>query len=258
MKFVQTAERISQVEESDHVIFQRSLFAYHEASKLVGNTMLEVGTGMGYGLEILAPCVTSYIAIDKYSSPLIEQNKDNPDFSFHQMKVPPFSNLQNEWVDHVVTFQVIEHINKDELFIKEIHRILKIGGSLILTTPNIRMSLTRNPWHVREYTVMQLKQLLSGYFKEVNILGVYGNEKVLRYYEENKHSVQQFTRFDVLNLQYWLPRKVLQIPYDLLNRINRRKLLKMSRDETKDISIQDFYLKEADDNCFDLFAIAVK
>ena len=51
MKLIQTAERISHAEASDHVIFQRSIFAYHEAAKIVRQTLLEIGTGMGYGME---------------------------------------------------------------------------------------------------------------------------------------------------------------------------------------------------------------
>ena len=60
-------------------------------------------------------------------------------------------------VDFIVTFQVIEHIQDDEEFIKEIYRVLKAGGKLILTTPNRLMSLSRNPWHVREYSPEEMR-----------------------------------------------------------------------------------------------------
>ncbi len=38
--------------------------------------------------------------------------------------------------------------------------------------------------------------------------------------------VRRITRFDVLDLQHRLPRWMLQLPYDLLNRLNRRRLLR--------------------------------
>ena len=60
------------------------------------------------------------------------------------MNVPPLKFDDNS-IDFVVTFQVIEHIKDDEKFVQEIHRVLKPGGKLILTTPNILMSLSRNP-----------------------------------------------------------------------------------------------------------------
>ena len=258
MKLLQTAERISHEEVSDHVIFQRSIFAYHEASKMVRNTLLEIGTGMGYGMEILAPHVQHYMAIDKYSSELVEKNKDNINFEFYQQSVPPLSGIENSSVDSIVTFQVIEHIQKDVEFAKEVGRVLKPGGKAIFTTPNRKMSLTRNPWHIREYTVNELRELLKPYFSTVEILGVYGNEKIKKYYLENKKAVQKITRFDIFNLQYNLPRFVLQLPYDMLNRMNRKKLMKQGKENIMDISHRDYQLKEADDSCFDLFAVATK
>lgn len=258
MKLLQTAERISHVESSDNVIYQRSVFAYHEAAKLVGKTLLEIGTGMGYGMEILAPHVENYLAIDKYSSDLVEKNKENESFKFLQQSVPPFRGIEDGFVDSIVTFQVIEHIRNDLDFVKEISRVMAKDGKAIITTPNIKMSLTRNPWHIREYTVNGLKDLLHPYFSNVEIYGVFGNEKVMSYYEANKKSVQKYTRFDVLNLQYNLPRFMLQIPYDILNRMNRKKLMDEGSDILKDISVADYFLKKADDSCFDLFAIATK
>ena len=86
----------------------------------------------------------------------------------------------------MITFQVIEHIKKDHLFIQEVKRILKPGGKLIIATPNILMSLTRNPWHVREYTPAQFDTLLSRYFRSVEKYGVFGNEKIMTYYEKTK------------------------------------------------------------------------
>ena len=47
------------------------------------------------------------------------------------MNVPPLKFDDNS-IDFVVTFQVIEHIKDDEKFIQEIHRVLKPGGKLIL------------------------------------------------------------------------------------------------------------------------------
>ena len=136
--------------------------------------------------------------------------------------------------------------------------MLKPGGKLIVTTPNKKMSITRNPWHVREYTVDELKQLLSAYFGKVEALGVFGNEKIKAYYQKNKESVERITRFDIFNLQYRLPRQLLQIPYDILNRMNRKKLLKQNQQLTTGITHEDYYIGQAEDDCFDLFYVATK
>ena len=110
-------------------------------------------------------------------------------------------NIENESFDTLISFQVIEHIKNDKLFIKEIHRILKPGGKALISTPNINMTLTRNPWHIREYTSQQLFDLASRNFKKIIMKGIYGNDKIKKYYDDNKKSVMKFKRLDIFNLE---------------------------------------------------------
>jgi len=260
MKIIQTAERVSQKDQSDNYVFQRSLLAYLEAGKLVSGRVLEIGTGSGYGVEIIAPHAEAFVTVDKYRQSEAERElagqKEN--ITFMQMTVPPLKDIPSNSFDFVITFQVIEHIPEDDFFLKEIHRVLKTGGKLILTTPNRKMSLTRNPWHVREYSIEELERLLVHRFTNVQPLGVFGNAAILDYYERNKQAVKKITRFDIFNLQHRLPRQLLQIPYDLLNRLNRRKLLLNNKELVTGITHEDYHIQAADDSCFDLFFIAEK
>jgi 2-polyprenyl-3-methyl-5-hydroxy-6-metoxy-1,4-benzoquinol methylase len=146
----------------------------------------------------------------------------------------------------------------DDLFIKEIYRVLKPGGKLILTTPNIKLSLTRNPWHIREYTATGLQKLIHRYFNKLNRQGVHGNKKVMAYYEKNKKAVEKITRFDIFNLQYKLPRTWLQVPYDILNRMNRKSLMNKNDQLVNDINFDDYFLSPDVENCLDFFYIAQK
>ncbi|MGB0428250.1 MAG: class I SAM-dependent methyltransferase [Flavobacteriales bacterium] len=256
MNVLQTAERVSEQDLSDNYVFQRSVLAYVEAAKLVSGKVMEIGTGMGYGLKHIASSCDEFVTIDKHQE--IENFEDFPNVKFIQMTIPPFEGIEDNSFDFVISFQVIEHIQDDHLFVKEIHRVLKPGGKFIVTTPNINMSITRNPWHIREYTIDGLKGLLSKYYSEVTCNGVSGNEKVMAYYEENKASVKRITRFDIFNLQYRLPRWMLQIPYDILNRWNRKKILKGNQTLVSDIKMEDYQIKLADESCFDLMYIAQK
>lgn len=254
MKNFQTAERVSHSDLSDNFVFQRSILAYIEASKYISGDVLEIGTGSGYGVEIIAPKAHNFVTIDKHQSDNLSIKKQN--VKFIQMNVPPLRGIGDTSFDFVITFQVIEHIKDDDRFVNEIHRVLKPSGKLIVTTPNRKMSLTRNPWHVREYTVHELENLLLRHFRTVTKLGVYGNDKINKYYAENKLSVEKITKWDIFNLQYLLPRQILQVPYDILNRMNRRKLLQQNTSLVSDIKMDDYRMDLANDMCYDLFYIA--
>lgn len=254
MAKINTAERVSR-EASDNFVFQRSLLAYHAAAERIAGDVLEIGTGSGYGIEVVAPHARRFTTIDKHIPP--QELLARTDVAFRQAVVPPlpFADASFDWV---ITFQVIEHIRRDGEFVREIHRVLRPGGQLIVTTPNAPMSLTRNPWHIREYTAVELRSLLGSEFSSVEALGVSGNARVMEYYEQNRRSVERITRFDILDLQHRLPRRLLQFPYDVLNRINRRRLLKSNTDLTTSIRMDDYRIGPVTDESFDLFFVAEK
>lgn len=254
MAKLHTAERVSRTDASDNYVFQRSILAYHYAAGLVSGDVLEIGTGMGYGIEIIAPSATSYTTIDKscaYDASLPDNTR------FQQMKVPPIG-FADESFDYVISFQVIEHIKRDKDFVKEVSRVLRKGGKFIVSTPNAPMSLTRNPWHIREYTEQQLRDLLAANFSSIEAYGVNGNEKIMQYYEQNRRSVERIMRFDILDLQHRLPRWILQIPYDVMNRLNRRRLLENNNELTRSIKMDDYSIGEISPQSFDLYYIATK
>lgn len=252
---MQSAERVSHTDASDNYVFRRSQLAYHEAARIVSGDVLEIGTGSGYGIAIISPGVRSFTTVDKHDAG--HDLAGYPNVEFSRMTVPPLG-FPDESFDCVITFQVIEHIRRDSAMIREIWRVLRPGGRLVISTPNKEMSLTRNPWHVREYTVDGFRNLLAGCFAEVEALGVFGRENVMEYYDNNRRSVARIARYDVLRFQKWLPRPLLRIPYDLLNRMNRRKLLKSDENLTAGIRMDDYYIAEAGAGCFDLFYVARK
>ncbi len=253
MKQVITAERVSR-DLSDNYVFQRSLLAYYEAAKRIGGRVLEIGTGSGYGVEVVAPAADHFVTLDKHRQEglVLPENGE-----MWQAQVPPLP-FEDASFDCVISFQVIEHIKRDHELVREVARVLKPGGRFIVSTPNRTMSLTRNPWHVREYTPTEFRDLLSEHFARVEQYGVEGNERIMAYYEKNREGVERITRFDPLKLQYRLPRQLLQIPYDLLNRLNRRRLLKQNDELTRSIRMEDYRLVPVHDRCFDLFYVAEK
>ena len=113
---MQTAERSSHLDPSENVIFQRHMIAYKEAAKIVNGTVLEIGCGEGYGISELAKFSNKYIGVDKFDTFISDDLRNNYDIVFHKMEIPPLKNIEENSVDFVVTFQVIEHIQDDNYY----------------------------------------------------------------------------------------------------------------------------------------------
>src|SRR5690349_17873083 len=120
------------------------------------------------------------------------------------------------------------------------------------------MSLSRNPWHIREYLPDELKKLAQKIFSQVEMKGITGNQKVMEYYEQNKKSVERVTRWDFLKLQYRLPASLLKIPYEILNRWNRNKLQSTDNALVRNIKHEDYVVVDDASNALDLLLIVRK
>lgn len=259
MRYKYTAERVKENVQAENFVFQRSVLAYLEACKLVHGNVLELGTGDGYAVKTMSKHCSKYVTIDKFENKTmhsLEYKLSN--VSFVKMKFPPLMGIPDNFFGFVVCFQVIEHIPSDNFFVKEIFRVLKPNGTFIVTTPNAERSLTRNPYHVREYSSESLQKLLSNYFAEIKSMGIAGNQTVEEYYEKNKLSVNKILKYDLLELNKKLPSYFLRIPYDIGNYLNRRYLFKNNTALTQNICCEDYRLETASSQSFDLFFIATK
>lgn len=254
---VYTTEITSEEISSDNPLHQRLLSAYLIAKPYIKGTLLELGCGEGRGIRELAPLAETYTAIDKIDEVIDRLSQDYPEHKFQLGHFPPMP-YEDESFDTIVSFQVIEHIKDDQLFLQEIARILKPGGTALISTPNIRMTLSRNPWHIREYTADELEDLAKKYFSAVDMQGVAGSEKVMAYHEQNRASVQRIMKYDIFDLQHRLPASVLRIPYEFLNRRNRNKLEQGNDELVREISSDDYFLREKNDENLDLYAILKK
>lgn len=79
------------------------------------------------------------------------------------------SDLADESFDHVVSVEVLEHVEEDDLFVKEVSRVLRPGGAFLMTTPNGDWVVNRNPDHKRHYKKAELAALLAKYFSDVSV-----------------------------------------------------------------------------------------
>ncbi|MBC7389362.1 MAG: class I SAM-dependent methyltransferase [Opitutaceae bacterium] len=253
-----TTEITSENLTSDNPIHQRLLYAYTATAPLVYGDVLEIGCGEGRGIELMKGNFKSYTAVDKIAGMIDKLAIKHPEGKFITMNLPPLKGLSDNSFDTIISFQVIEHINKDKEYLKEIARVLKPGGKVYITTPNRPMSLSRNPWHEREYIGPELEAIAKPYFSDLKVDGIFGSKRFITYHDRNRISVNKIMKWDVLKLQYRLPASILRIPYEFANRFNRNSLLKENDDLVKSISQDDFFISPYKKDAIDLFLVAKK
>ncbi len=76
--------------------------------------------------------------------------------------------------DAVLFADVVEHLDQPELAIREICRVLRSGGTLLLSTPHAQPDIIWDAeHHVKEYVREDLDALLSSHFTSCSLRGVY-------------------------------------------------------------------------------------
>jgi len=94
--------------------------------------ILVAGCGLGEDAEIIG---SPTIATDLSTTALIKASQRYPNHIYvtaDSQKLP----FQSGQFDLIVCSEVIEHIPHPEIMVGEFHRLLHLGGSLIITTPN--------------------------------------------------------------------------------------------------------------------------
>jgi ubiquinone/menaquinone biosynthesis C-methylase UbiE len=243
---------------SDNPLFQRTLKAYHLVAPHVHGNVLEIGCGEGYGVELLYKNSDQLTLIDKspYTAEAIKEKY--PKVTIIQERIPPLTQLESNSFDVVISFQVIEHIKEAALYLEEIYRVLKPNGKAYISTPNASKTIARNPWHYKEYTFEDLSSLITQTFAKYTIEAISGNEKTAAYYEENQKSVARFLRYDILKLEHKIPSWLLQVPYEIANRMNRKKLLNKNPDLVNSITLDDYSLSAHSETTLDFFCTLIK
>jgi ubiquinone/menaquinone biosynthesis C-methylase UbiE len=151
----------------------RSRYRFAE-SYVAGQSVLDVACGSGFGLEMLRAVGARPIGVDYAGETLSEIRAHQPAAALLRADATRLP-LRTASVDHVVSFETIEHVPDATALVREIRRVLRPGGRLILSTPNRAFGPpqrhTANRFHVREFTADELRGLLRECFSEVQLFG---------------------------------------------------------------------------------------
>lgn len=140
--------------------------------------ILDAACGTGYGTNLLAQSATAVVGIDieqeaiEYAKERYSQ-QSNCSFVRGDICHLPFV---DQSFDVVVSFETIEHVKYPEFFIREIRRVLRRGGVLLISTPRrsklagIRILADKaNPYHFSEFSRHDFDVLLKSYFPHVEM-----------------------------------------------------------------------------------------
>jgi len=220
-----TGERLPAVEPEFAVDRERHLAAYRFAAMhAAGRTVLDVGCGEGYGAALLAEVARRVLAVDRAEAiRAAAGHYRRPALEFRPLDVTRLATL-GERFELVVSFQVIEHLPDPSGFLAGLAACCSPGGLVIVTTPNRLMSVSENPYHLREWTAPELLALALPVLPTARMLGVVCSERVLAYERARGEAVARILRLDPLGLRRLLPAVVVERVFPRLARLVRRRL----------------------------------
>jgi ubiquinone/menaquinone biosynthesis C-methylase UbiE len=153
--------------------YSRYIYAIN-AINLEGNVVLDIASGEGYGTELLSRYSKQVYGID-ISSEAIETAKSKYKSSNIEFKLGSASAipLPDNCIDVAVSFETIEHHTEHELMLREIKRVLKKNGVLIISSPNKSFYQKhfpnfKNEFHQKELSESEFGDFMHSHFKYCN------------------------------------------------------------------------------------------
>lgn len=132
--YEENPEGIPSLPEIPEVYETHNLFL-ERVKKISPVRLLDAGCGKGYLGETVRPYTQEYIGFDISSSAIEISRKRIPHSMFKTGSLLhlPF---EDESFDCIICSEVLEHIPEHNKAIKELHRVIKKGGTVLISTPN--------------------------------------------------------------------------------------------------------------------------
>ena len=155
----------------EHIV--RYLFA----SRFVRNkTVLDIACGTGYGLVVIKRKAKYVVGVDVDPEAARQAKVECDDKASVLLGNGLGLPFDDGSFDVVTSFETLEHLHERSKFLAELHRVLRLNGKLVLSTPNANYTMPvngkpSNPFHIFEYKPDELRVELERFFDIDNFLG---------------------------------------------------------------------------------------
>ena len=145
---------------------------------VAGKTVLDVACGEGYGSALLAHSAAAVVGVDIDPEAVAHAQRKyaRPNLTFACGAAEAIPLAGEHLFDVIVSFETVEHLTAEmqQRYARELKRLLKPAGQLLISTPN-RLIYTernqhRNPFHFHEFSTEEFAAFLGQYFTDVRLL----------------------------------------------------------------------------------------
>jgi len=144
-----------------------------------GAVVLDAACGSLYGSRLLQQAgARRVVALDR-SPDAFEEGERAGNLSGLSAALADVAQLPlpSSTIDLYLSFETIEHVRPDAEVLGEAWRVLKPGGRFVCSTPNRDLlspgnrldDTPLNPYHVREYSIGEFVELMSGEFEQIEL-----------------------------------------------------------------------------------------
>ena len=152
------------------------------AERCQGLDVVDMACGEGYGTDLLARRAAHVTGVDANPEAFehARARYSRPGVGFVRDLVDSYA----QPCDAVVFLQTIEHVEDDEGVLRHFKAMLRPGGVVYVSTPNVLTlapagaEKSDNPWHLREYRPEQFRALCETVFDRVELFGVFHARKL--------------------------------------------------------------------------------
>jgi 2-polyprenyl-3-methyl-5-hydroxy-6-metoxy-1,4-benzoquinol methylase len=168
-----TGERvIPELMKPSNGLLLEHLARYSFSIPYVKGRVLDIACGSGYGTHMIAKAckkVTDCIVgvdVDPYTIKYATKQYHHPKIKYQEVDAinPKLPFVLGKY-DTILSFETIEHVTDDMIFMKNLYNLLKPGGTLVLSTPfgQGRGKPCSSPFHIHQYTKQEFIELFQDF-----------------------------------------------------------------------------------------------